>query len=135
MKSPWDIFEERTAEALGAELVPNSGQGKWAKLDVRGATLLVSCKWTDKATRAYRPAEMDEAVRAVRGQGGVGGDVLPALAIGIQDDEPIIAMKASDFAELVLNRVPPDVPMRPSEARRAAARDTPLMRRIMEDMD
>lgn len=134
MKSPWDAFEERTAEALGAELVPNSGQGKWAKMDVQNASLLVSCKWTNKATRTYRPAEMDEVERAVRGQGGVGGDVLPALAIGIQDEEPIIMMRASDFADLVINRVPPEVVMKPSEARKHSARDTPLMRRVKEEM-
>jgi hypothetical protein len=130
---PWDAFEERVARALGGELVPQSGGGRWAKLDVRGGALLVSCKWTARGSRSISSVEFDEAERAVRGPGGVKGDVLPALAVGLADDEPIVMMRASDFVELVLNREPMRVTMDRSESRRAHGTETPLMRQIRKE--
>jgi hypothetical protein len=127
-KAAWAEFEERVATALGGKIVPQSGGGHWAKLDVDGATLLVSCKWTKHASFTYTTTLIDEAERAVRGPGGVKGDVLPALSIGLDTEEPLILMKISDFTELVLNRIPADVHMSKSETRRSEAALTPIQR-------
>jgi hypothetical protein len=124
-------FEDRFAESIGGTVVPNSGQGRWAKMDVRGLRILFSCKWTGKDSRRVSEVEFDEVMRAVRGPGGVGGDVLPAMAIGL-GSRTYVVMEAGDFADLVINREPEVVTMDRSESRRAHALETPLQRRMRE---
>lgn len=128
MRDPATEFEHRVADLLGGEVVPGSGAGKWVKLDARGVTILASCKWTQHGSRSLSPVEYDEAVRAVRGPGGVKGDIVPALAIGL-GDRTFIVQDPSDWSELVIVRDPIHVAMDRSEQRRHDAGTTPLMRR------
>lgn len=131
MSDEGGAFEKRFAETIGGSIVPYSGQGKWAKMDVNGAQILFSCKWTGSETRTLKPSEFDEVLRAVRGPGGVGGDILPGMAIGVRD-RSFVLMDSHDFAELVVNREPMTVTMSKAESRRAHAGETPLQRRMRE---
>lgn len=125
-------FEEEFAAEIGGSLVPHSGQGKWAKMDANGAQILWSCKWTSHETRKFSVEEFDEVMRAVRGPGGVGGDTLPGMAIGLQD-RSFVVMETADFAELVLNREPTVVVMSAGESRRHLANETPLQRAMRKE--
>lgn len=97
-------FEKEFAKRLGANLVPGSGNQWWMKLDVKGKSFLWSCKYTSKETFAISRGILHEAVRAVIGPGGVGGDVYPGLAVRIVDEDYII-MRANDFYDLVSSGV------------------------------
>lgn len=119
-------FEEEIAAELGGSLVPNSGQGRWAKMDARGLNIVLSCKWTKHNSRSITPVEFAEVERAVRGPGGYGGDTLPGMAIGM-DGFSVICMEPHYFMEFV-QREAPTVQASKAEARRMHANDTPLLR-------
>lgn len=119
-------FEEEVAELVGGTVVPDSGQGRWAKMDARGFQIVLSCKWTKHNSRSITPVEFAEVERAVRGPGGYGGDTLPGMAIGMGDFSAI-CMEPHHFVEFV-TRDAPTVPALVAEARRIHAVETPLMR-------
>ena len=125
-KDPGREFEDHVAELIGGEVVPNSGQGRYAKMDARGLGIVWSCKWTKHLSRSITPVEFAEVERAVHGPGGYGDQTLPGMAIGM-DDFVVFAMEPKYFMDFV-TREAPTVQVGKAEARRIHANDTPLMR-------
>lgn len=119
-------FEDEVAALVGGQVVPGSGQGKWAKMDTNGLQIVWSCKWTKHNSRSITPVEFAEVERAVHGPGGYGGDVLPGMAIGMG---PFTAfcMEPHYFMDFI-TREAPTVQASSAEARRIHAGRTPLMR-------
>lgn len=88
------LWEPLFAESIGASLVKNSGAG-FAKLDVRGATVLWSLKWAGNHRSLRVTDEMfEEAKAAIHGPGGVGGSVIPAVAFKTEADEYVCFRKS-----------------------------------------
>lgn len=86
-------WEPLFAESIGAQLVKNSGAG-FAKLDVRGATVLWSLKWAGNHRSLRVTDEMfSEAIAAINGPGGVGGSIIPAVAFKTEGDEYVCFRK------------------------------------------
>lgn len=127
-----DAFEERFAAMIAGDVVPQSGGGRWAKMDVGGLRILWSLKATPSASFSVRREILDEVERAVRGPGGVGGETLPGVAVELGDGTVVCLMEASDLLEFV-RREPPSMPMSKGEARRRAASMTPIERRLAEE--
>lgn len=73
-------WEREFAKSIGAEPVKMSGAG-FAKLDVRGSSILWSLKWSaNHRSVRIEDAWMHEAIAAIRGPGGIGGSMVPAIA-------------------------------------------------------
>lgn len=86
-------WEPQFAESIGATLVKNSGAG-FAKLDVRGAQVLWSLKWAGNHRSLRVTDEMfEEAVAAIHGPGGIGGQAIPAVAFKTEADEYVVFRK------------------------------------------
>lgn len=126
--SDWREFERRVAAFTGGRVVPGSGSGPFEKMDVVSDGFLWSCKATGHGSFSVTPALLDEVERAVRGPGGVGGDVLPVAAVRLGDGSEYAVMRLGDFVELLSREERPSVPSAKAESRRAAAGSTPLLR-------
>lgn len=123
-------WEKRFAKLVGAELVPGSGSAWYAKLDVNGISVLWSLKWTGKETFTVTKSLVREAVHAVDAPGGVGGGVLPGVAIEV-DGESFVMFRASDFVGALESEKPltyQSADPKGAEARRAASRIPALLR-------
>lgn len=85
-------WEAEFAKSIGAQLVPGSG-ALFAKLDVRGATVLWSLKLTRNKSFSFKDAYMREAMEAIHGPGGIGNGVIPGVAFKTEDGEYIVFRK------------------------------------------
>lgn len=86
-------WEREFAKSIGAEPVKMSGAG-FAKLDVRGASILWSLKWSaNHRSVRIEDAWMREAVAAIQGPGGIGGSMIPAIATKTQGFELVTFRK------------------------------------------
>ena len=97
-------YEERFAESIGA--VPVKGSGAFfSKLDVRGVSVLWSCKWAGRH-KSFRVTEdhIQEAVSAIYGPGGIGGDSIPAMAIQTENEE-LAVIRMSDLIAMLTGDV------------------------------
>ena len=92
-------WEPIFAKSIGADLVPGSG-AFFAKLDVRGATVLWSLKHTKHKSFSFKDDYMREAIEAIHGPGGVGGNVIPGVAFKTADGE-YIAFRKDDAIHLM----------------------------------
>jgi hypothetical protein len=119
-------FEEQFAKRMGAELVPNSGAGWFAKLDVGARKFIWSLKWTGKRTFTMTPELMKEAQHAVVGPGGLGADYTGGVVTSIGGEE-YVTIRVDDFVDLVRDEVKL-VPTSKVDERRARARG-PLLPR------
>ena len=94
-------FEDDMARLLGLDKVPGSGNQPWYKLDLGDAgNLLLSLKWTGARTFTINQALLDEVDQAVVAPGGVGGDVLGGLLVGL-NGRAILCMDASDMVRML----------------------------------
>lgn len=95
-------WETRWMTLVGGRPTPGSGSQWYAKSDVRGKTILWSCKHTDFKTYPLGRDELQEVATQARGPGGTGGGRLPAMAIRIAGcGEEVVVMRVSDFLELM----------------------------------
>lgn len=80
-------FEEAIAAYLGADLVPGSGSGWAAKLDLGDeGRYLFSLKRTDAGSFPLSPRLLHEIDVALEGPGGVGLGTIGGLIVGVQGD-------------------------------------------------
>lgn len=97
-------WEPVFARSIGAELIKMSGAG-FSKLDVRGKLVLWSLKWAGRARSfVFKDEYMDEALAAIHGPGGVGGETIPGVAFKTEGDEYVIFRK-DDAIYLMSERV------------------------------
>ena len=126
-------FETFWASVFGVKPVKGSGALWYAKLDVAdGGSILWSCKHTDDASFRVSKALFREAEDAVIGQGGVGGDTIPGLAVSV-DGEVIVALKAEDFLRMFKKNVKWIEPTK-SEQKRARSKIPSILREESEDV-
>lgn len=125
-------FEEAFAELIQGKIQPQSGGGWYAKLDVRGTQLLVSCKSTKHASFSLTPYTLQEAENAVWGPNGVGPDAVPAIAVELLDNGIYVTMKADEFVRLMTNT---DISLKPTkgEEKRLRTKVPKLLRESKED--
>lgn len=94
-------WEPEFARSVGGVLVPRSGAG-FAKLDVRGNTLLWSLKWSGN-NKSFRVTDdmMREAIAAIYGPGGIGGNAVPGIAFKTEGFE-YVAFRKDDALMLMV---------------------------------
>lgn len=122
-------FERFWAALFGVTPIKGSGSLWYAKLDVGDGSILWSCKHTDAASFSITRELLAEAQRAVTGQGGVGGDTIPGLAVAIDGGaEVVVALRAEDFLRLLQTSARTYIEPSKGEAKRARASLPALMR-------
>ena len=95
-------FESLFAKLFGGTEVPGSGNQPFRKMDIEGDSLLWSLKATKKESFRLNKKDLKEVYEAVRGPGGVGGSVIPGLAICfVEGEEP--STKDEIFAVIPMN--------------------------------
>lgn len=119
-------FEKRWAERMGSEPTPGSGNKWYAKQDVADGSVLWSCKSTDAASFSVTKDLMREVVQAINGQGGVGGGVIPGIALDVSGDE-FVVLRAEDYIRMVTEQVAYLRPS-PGEAKRQRGSVPSLLR-------
>jgi len=93
-------FESYWASLFGVKPIKGSGSLWYAKLDVAdGGSILWSCKHTEDQSFRMTKGLMREAQEAILGQGGVGGQTIPGMAISV-DGEVFVTLRAEDFMAL-----------------------------------
>jgi len=95
------LFEKFWAKLFGVKPVRGSGNIWYAKLDVNSSTFLFSCKNTKNKSFSVSKEIMKEVEEAINGQGGMGGETIPALASAIENEEVYVTMRAEDFMRLI----------------------------------
>lgn len=86
-------WEAQFAKSVGGSAVKMSGAGFY-KLDVRGSSVLWSLKYTERSSATISNDLFDEALAAIHAPGGIGGHVVPGLALNIQGKEYVVMRKA-----------------------------------------
>lgn len=118
-------WEEEFSELVGGKVVQGSGNQWHSKLDVRGKSILWSCKWTGDDGKRITPALLQEAIDAVDAPGGVGLGSMPGLAIRMREFS-VIVLRVDDFVELMTQ--PPAIASVKADNKRATARVPQLFR-------
>lgn len=102
------LFEELFAKLFGLKKVKASGALPFWKLDVEGKRILLSLKATEAKSFRVTKDDLDEALDAIYGPGGLGGDYVPGMAIClVQDGVPkasdpmFIMLEANDLVRLL----------------------------------
>jgi hypothetical protein len=116
-----DRAEARVAAFLGGTRVPQSGGGRFWKLDVRGGLFIVSVKATEKDRLVLTPDMFREAYRAAHGMTGT-GDGVRAMVVGEVDHKLIAALELGTVAELLTGEIEPHMEMGKARERRMRAR-------------
>jgi hypothetical protein len=119
-------FEKFWASLFGVKPVKGSGSLWYAKLDVSDASIMWSCKHTDDQSFRVSKELMREAEEAVLGQGGVGGETIPGLAVSV-DGEVLVTLRAEDFLRLFQSQGK-WIPKSKGEEKRARSRIPSLLR-------
>lgn len=126
-------FERDWAEIFGVKPVKGSGSLWYLKLDVGTSHVLFSCKHTDHQSFRVTKDLMREAVTAINGPGGSGGETEPGLAISV-DGEIFVVQRAGDWlrgrTEEGMAFIKPDK----GEAKRRRSK-VPSMMRDLDDHD
>lgn len=120
-------YEAEIADRFGGEVVEGSGNQPFAKLDVSGQKILLSCKHTVHESYRLTAEVVDEAIRAIDAPGGLGGDTIPGVAVGIEGEQDLIVLRLSDFLRIVMDDVKLATPSK-GEARQQRARKPALFR-------
>lgn len=95
-------FEKFWAKLFGVEPKRGSGSVWYAKLDVGDVAFLFSCKHTTAESFSVSKKLLREVDQAVTGPGGVGGEIIPALAVAIDNGaEVLVSLRAEDLLRLI----------------------------------
>lgn len=122
-------FERFWASLFGVKPIKGSGSLWYAKLDVGDGSILWSCKHTDAASFSITRELLREAQAAVTGQGGVGGDTIPGLAVAIDGGaEVVVTLRAEDFLRLLQTSARAYIEPSKGEVKRARAALPGLLR-------
>ena len=128
-KSPQEngrLYESYLANLLGMKTVKGSGALWYNKLDVEGNGLLLSAKFTTKNSYALSAGVIQESIAATTAVGGVGADVIPALALGI-GGEDLVVMRLEDLTGLLTDNTKLFEPSK-KEAKESLAKIPRLLR-------
>jgi hypothetical protein len=106
--------EDRVVALLDGIPVPQSGGGKFWKLDVRGGMFIVSVKATEKDRLVLTPDMFREAYRAAHGIRG-SGDGVRAMLVGEVAGKLFAIVELDTIAELLTGEM--ETYMQPSKAR------------------
>lgn len=116
-------WEVTFSTMIGGTQVPGSGNQWHSKMDVKGNSILWSCKWTGNTGFLITNKVWQEVVDAVDGPGGTGA--IPGLAIRTAEAD-VVVLRVEDFLELL--RQPPIIAAVKADNRRATARVPQLLR-------
>lgn len=116
-----DRAENAVTSLLGGTRVPQSGGGRFWKLDVRGGVFIVSVKGTDKDRLVLTPDMFREAYRAAHGTRGT-GDGVRAMLVGEVGGKLIGAMELETIAELLTGEIEQHLQVPKARERRLRAR-------------
>ena len=97
-------FEDRMAARLGAEKMPGSGNKWYARLDLGLQAFLLSLKHTRLRSYDLTVHELAEIREVIHAPGGVGGDTLGALLVGIgegEDEHLVVVQPLDDWLRMV----------------------------------
>ena len=125
MRTPNEIgaqAERRINRLLGARGVPQSGGGKFWKLDGRGGTWVISAKATTKDFIRITSDMFREAARGARGTVGAGDGVRWVL-VTETDGYLIASLPLDDLIELMTGEIEPHIEPDKARNRRMRARD------------
>ncbi len=115
-------LETRVVEKLGGKLVPQSGGGKFWKLDVRGGVFIWSCKATEKRYLRVTLDMFREALRAAKGMRGSGDGVRAGVITELEGGKVIVSIELDDFAEILTGDIEPYIGSSKARDRRMRAR-------------
>ena len=93
------LFEARIAAELGGQKIPQSGAGKFWKLDVKDTCFIWSCKATRKQSIRVSKNMLIEAMRVARSRIGGGGGAIGGLALEV-DGMAYVMLPLEAFKEL-----------------------------------
>jgi hypothetical protein len=96
-------YEKRFSKKHNLETVPNSGAGRFRKLDVEGIRLLLSLKWTANKSYSITKSDLDEVDEAVRGPGGLGGDYIGMLVTELEGED-FVTLRFDDLVGLLTEK-------------------------------
>lgn len=116
-----DDAEEHIKQVLGGERVPQSGGGKFFKLDNRTGLWVLSSKATEKEYIRITMDMFREAARAARGVRGSGDGVRTAVVTEIQR-QLVVHLVVDDFADMLTGEVQPHIEPSKGQQRRLRAR-------------
>lgn len=125
-------YEKEFSERYNLSQVPNSGAGKFYKMDSEGKSVLYSLKWqlSTKKSFSVKTSDLEELDNSVRGAAGVGPDYVGALGFSLEDED-YICLRMSDFVRLFTEQ--PDIfQASKSETKKQRARIPSLLRRNEE---
>jgi hypothetical protein len=102
------LWETLFQKLYGGRKQPASGSTPYYKLDIEGDSLLWSLKATSNESFRITKSDLTEAYDAVKGPGGTGADIIPAMAICfVEGSEPkpsdtqIAILFLDDFVRLL----------------------------------
>jgi hypothetical protein len=126
-----DALEAKRAKSLsggGGRRVPQSGAGKFYKLDITAFSCLVlSAKATTGKSIHITKGMLREAMRAARGILGHGDSYFPGHVTEV-DGEIYLTLRLDDAIELLTNPEVASLPQSKAQERRARANASPLRR-------
>lgn len=125
-------FERFFANLFGVDPQRGSGNLWYAKMDVGDGAMLWNLKFSEQEVLRfgkYRVRDLlREAEQAINGQGGVGGSIIPGVAIAEEDGEVFVSLRAEDFLRIVRSDVVTHVVPSRGEQKRQRARVPALLR-------
>lgn len=95
-------FEKRFAKKYGGNEQPGSGNGIYHKLDVKDNKFLWSLKYTSKGSFSFKSQDFKEVNDEVVGQGGLGFEYTPGMAVEL--DGKVYAILEMDSLEALLQQ-------------------------------
>jgi hypothetical protein len=121
-------FESFWSKFFGVEPTRGSGNQWTAPLDVGDVQFLFSLKETSAESFRVSKQLMREVEQAIHGPGGKGGDIVPALAVVIENEEVFVTLRGEDFLRLISSPNARYVTPTRAEQKRARAQIPEILR-------
>lgn len=112
-------FEEEFAAAWGMELVPQSGGGLKAKLDVSGIEILVELKSTQAESYRLTAQDLRKAFAGAAGPGGKGKVMM--FGIRMEGFDDLLLARVPDMESILRGEIKLEAPATKLMTKRAAA--------------
>ena len=133
------LFEKVFNKKYQTDEIKNSGAGIWYKMDAENSRLLFSLKATKNESYRLTKGDLSELNLEARGPGGLGGNIIPAMAICfVEGDEPkssdeiIVALPMDDLVALLTEQAKVFKPTK-SDEKYERAKVPSLFRKIEEE--
>lgn len=122
-------FEKDTEKDFSGRRTIGSGNRWFDRMDVGTRKILLSCKETGHNSFRITQDDLQEAIDAVEGPGGAGGEIIPGWAIRINNNDYILLRK-EDLIRMVKEEAT-FIPETKSETKRRVAQ-IPILQRENE---